>query len=92
MIMILGFVSTSFPRLLGPYSIWMHTFPSMGRRGRALNFPQGLVPCPVLGLEEDGEDEWGSERRVGGGEEMEILLGIIYEVLKKLKKNSMRCT
>ena len=44
-----------------------------------LDFSQGRVPCPLLGLEvEQGRMSGGA-----GGKEVEILNGIIYKVIKK---------
>ena len=42
----------------------MHTFLSLDEGGRALDFPQDRIPCPLLGHE---------------GEEVEIMNGIIYK-------------
>ena len=55
----------------------MHTFLSLDIEGRALDFPQGRVPCPLLGLEEGR-----GNGRVEGGEEVEILNSIIYKAIK----------
>ena len=85
MIMALGFVSTACTGFLGSYSIWMHTFLSLDGEGRALDFPQGRVPCPLLGLE-GGEGEWERRRKMGRWEKVEILNGIIYKAIKNLKK------
>ena len=56
MIMALGFVSAACTGFWGSYSFWMHTFLSLDVAGRALDFPQGRVPCPLLGLE--GVEGW----------------------------------
>ena len=53
--------------------------------GGGLNFPQGGVPCPLLGLEglvEGVRQGEGSGRRG----EVENLIGNIYKVRKKFKK------
>ena len=60
----------------------MLTFLGLGGEGRALDFPQGRVPCPLLGLGGRGEGKWGSRREMGGGEEVEILNDIIYKAIK----------
>ena len=71
MIVALGFVSTACTGFLGSYSIWMHTFLSLDVGGRALDFPQGRVPCPLLdrtGCKRGfGEEQEGSERKGGSG-------------------------
>ena len=86
MIMALGFVSTACTGFLGSYSVWMHTFLGLNGRGRVLDFQQGRVSCSCLGLEE-GKGEWGSWRKMGGGQEVEILNGIIYKAIKiKIKR------
>ena len=37
-----------------------------------MHFPQGRVPCPLLRLEEEGEEPVESKRGIGGGEEVKI--------------------
>ena len=55
----LEFVSTACTGFLGSYSLWMYTLLNLDIVGRALNFPQGRVPCPLLGCEGVGcEDVW----------------------------------
>ena len=60
----------------------MHTFLGLDGVRWTLDFPQGRVPCHLLGLKGRGESEWESGREMGGGEEVEILNGIIYKAIK----------
>ena len=64
----------------------MHTFLGLDGAGRALDFPQGRVLCPLLGLEGEEEGESGSGRKMKRGEEVEIFNGIIYKAKIKIKK------
>ena len=48
--------------LFVPQAIWMHSFLGLDRRGRALDFPHGRVPCPLLRrnlMEESEGGAWG---------------------------------
>ena len=52
----------------------MYTLFSINVVGRALDLPQGRVPCPLLGLE--GREVRGLVEGVGGEEEVGIWIGI----------------
>ena len=41
------------------YCIWMNTFLSLDGGGKALDVPQGRVPCPFLGLEGERRGDVG---------------------------------
>ena len=62
----LGFVSNAVTGFLGSYSLWMYTLLNLVVVRRALDFPQGRVLCPLLGLEGLGRRVCGGSRRRGG--------------------------
>ena len=83
MTMTLGFVSTVCTGFLGSSSLCMCILLRLS--GEGLGLPTGQDTLPSLRTGGGGaEGEWGSRREVGRGEEMEILIGIIYKVIKKI--------
>ena len=72
--MALGFISTACTGSIGSYSLWMYALLSLDVVGRALDFSQGRVPCPLLGLE-GGEVE-GYLEEMEGGEGVGLWIGI----------------
>ena len=54
-------------------------FPKPGWSGEGLGLSTGQGTLPIL---KTGEGEGRESRGVGGGEEVEILSGIIYKVIK----------
>ena len=61
--------------------------PKPGWKGEGLGLPTGQGVLPSLRTGEWWrEDVWGSGRKVGGGKKVEILIGIIYKVIEKRKK------
>ena len=66
MTMDLEFVSTACTDFLGFYSLWMYTLLNLDVVGRALDFPQGRVPYPLLRLDGVGKKICGGSRRSVG--------------------------
>ena len=56
--------------------------PRLGWRGEGLGLPTGQDTLPSLRTG-GGEGESRMGRKMGGGEEVEILNGIIYKAIKK---------
>ena len=51
LVVALGFVSPACTGFLGSYSLWIYALLNLDVVGRALDLPQGRVPCPPLGQE-----------------------------------------
>ena len=57
----------------------MYTLLNLDVVGRALDLPQGRVPCPPLGLEGGGGRVYGGSRRRGGSGNLDWYF---FEVIK----------